>query len=80
VLDIKTAFPSEPIPVSTAGQTGTLKLDGDLAGHQQFSISRGAILDGTIKGSTKMHITTAMFGAKGLDMLTDTESSIVLLP
>jgi hypothetical protein len=80
VLDIKTAFPSEPIPVRTAGQTATLKLDGDLAGHQQFSISRGAILDGTIKGSTKMHIATAMFGAKGLDMLTDTESSISLLP
>jgi hypothetical protein len=80
VLDIKTAFPSMPIPVRTAGQTATLKLDGDLAGHQQFSISRGAILDGTIKGSTKMHISTAMFGAKGLDMVTDTESSIFLLP
>ena len=80
VLDIKTAFPSGPIQVTSGGQSGTLKLAGDLAGHQQFSISRGAILDGTIKGSTKMHISTAMFGSKGLDMLTDTESSIFLLP
>jgi hypothetical protein len=80
VLDIKTAFPSGPIQVSSGGHAGTLKLEGELAGHQQFSISRGAILDGTIKGSTKMHMTNAMLGAKGMDMLTDTESSIFLLP
>jgi len=80
VLDIKTAFPSGPIQLSFRGQAGTLKLAGELAGHQQFSISRGAILDGTIKGSTKMHLASAMFGAKGMDMLTDTESSIFLLP
>jgi len=80
VLDIKTAFPSGPIQVRSGGQAGTLKLEGELAGHQQFSISRGAILDGTIKGSTKMHMTNAMLGAKGMDMLTDTESSIFLLP
>jgi hypothetical protein len=80
VLDIKTAFPSGPIPLTFGGQPGTLKLEGDLAGHQQFSITRGAILDGTIKGSTKMHVTTAMLGSKGMDMSTDTESSIVLLP
>jgi len=80
VLDIKTAFPSGPIQVSSRGQAGTLKLEGELAGHQQFSISQGAILDGTIKGSTKMHMTNAMLGAKGMDMLTDTESSIFLLP
>jgi len=80
VIDIKTAFPSGPIQVRSGGQAGTLKLEGDLAGHQQFSISRGAILDGTIKGSTRMHMTNAMLGAKGMDMLTDTESSIFLLP
>lgn len=80
VLDVKTAFPPGPIQLAFNGQAGTLKLDGDLAGHQQFSISRGALLDGTIKGSTRMHLTTAMFGAKGMDMLTDTESSVVLLP
>ena len=80
VVDIKTAFPSGPIHISSGGQSGTIKLEGDLAGHQQFSISRGAILDGTIKGSTKMHLASALFGAKGMDMVTDTESSIFLLP
>ena len=80
VLDIRTEFPSGPIQVTAGGQSGTLKLEGGLTGHQQFSISRGAILDGTIKGNTKMHMANAMFGAKGMDVLTDTESSIFLLP
>jgi len=80
VLDLKTEFPSGPIQVTAGGQSGTLKLEGGLTGHQQFSISRGAILDGTIKGSTKMHMANAMLGAKGMDVLTDTESSLVLLP
>jgi len=80
VVDIKTAFPPGPIQISARGQSGTIKLEGDLAGHQQFSISRGAILDGTVKGSTKMHLASALFGSKGMDMVTDTESSIFLLP
>lgn len=80
VVDIKTAFPSGPIPISSGGQSGTMTLEGDLAGHQQFSISRGAILDGTVKGSTKMHLASALFGSKGMDAVTDTESSIFLLP
>jgi len=80
VVDIKTAFPTGPIQINSGGQSGTIKLEGDLAGHQQFSISRGAILDGTIKGSTKMHLASALFGSKGMDMVTDTESSIFLLP
>jgi len=80
VVDIKTAFPTGPIPISSGGQSGTIKLEGDLAGHQQFSISRGAILDGTVKGNTKMHLASAIFGSKGMDMATDIETSIFLLP
>ena len=80
VVDIKTAFPTGPIPISSGGQSGTIKLEGDLAGHQQFSISRGAILDGTVKGNTKLHLASAIFGSKGMDMATDIETSIFLLP
>jgi hypothetical protein len=80
VVDIKTAFPTGPIQISSGGQSGTIKLEGDLAGHEQFSISRGAILDGTVKGSTKMHLASALFGAKGMDMASEIETSIFLLP
>jgi hypothetical protein len=80
VLDLKTDFPRGPINVTSAGQTGTLKLDGSLTGHQHFSITRGAILDGMIGGTTKMNMTGGMLGAKGMDMMTQTETSIFLLP
>jgi len=80
VLDLKTEFPKGPINVATGGQTGVLRLDGSLAGHQQFSITRGAILDGLISGSTRMNMTGGVLGAKGMDMTTETETSIFLLP
>jgi hypothetical protein len=80
VLDLKTEFPKGPINVASGGQSGVLKLDGSLAGHQQFSITRGAILDGMIAGSTRMSMTGGMLGAKGMDMTTETETSIFLLP
>ena len=80
VLDLKTEFPKGPISVATGGQTGVLKLDGNLTGHQQFSITRGAILDGMIAGSTKMNMTGGVLGAKGMAMTTETETSIFLLP
>jgi hypothetical protein len=80
VLDLKTEFPKGPINVSFSGQRGTLKMDGSLAGHQQFSITRGAVLDGIIQGTTKINMIAAAFGAQGMDMTTDTETSIFLLP
>ena len=80
VLDITTQFPSGPINLSVAGQQATLKLDGKLVGHQQFSISQGAILDGTIKGIVTMNIAGPLFGSTGMRVATDIESSVFQLP
>ena len=80
VLDLKTEFPKGPVNVTFGGQTGTLKLDGSLAGHQQFSMTRGAILDGMMQGTTKILMIGAALGAKGMDMSTDIETSVFLLP
>jgi hypothetical protein len=54
-------------------------MDGSLSGHQQFSITRGAVLDGMIQGTTKITMSAAALG-RGMDMTTDTETSIFLLP
>ncbi|HEV8380406.1 MAG TPA: hypothetical protein VGQ29_02395, partial [Gemmatimonadales bacterium] len=51
--------------------TGTLRLEGTITGHQQFSISRGAILDGTVTGVTKMNISSASVGSKPMVMTSD---------
>jgi len=80
VLDIKTEFPSQPIHLASAEQSGTLKLEGGTAGHQVFSISRGAIVDGTVKGTMKINFSGSGLGSAGMTMHTETENSIVLLP
>ncbi|HWC74925.1 MAG TPA: hypothetical protein VG454_13400 [Gemmatimonadales bacterium] len=80
IVDIKTQFPPGPIQLDVGGQRGTLKLEGDLKGHQQFSLTRGAILDGTIKGATTMNITAPIFGSQPMRMVSETESSVSLLP
>jgi len=80
VVDISTTFPAGPIQLDIAGQRSTLTLDGVLKGHQQFSLTQGAILDGTIKGATTMNITSPLFGSQPMRMSSETESSISLLP
>src|SRR5206468_4470326 len=80
VVDISTTFPPGPIQLDIAGQRSTLTLDGVLKGHQQFSLTQGAILDGTIKGATTMDITSPLFGSQPMRMSSETESSISLLP
>jgi len=80
VLDIKTEFPSEPIHIASATESGTIKLEGGTAGHQVFSLSRGAVVDGTVKGTMKMNFTGSGLGPAGMTMQTETENSIALLP
>ncbi len=80
VLDIKTEFPTEPIRITTATESGTIKLEGGTAGHQVFSLSRGAVVDGTVKGTIKMSFSGSGLGPAGMTMQTETENSIALLP
>jgi len=80
VLDVATAFPTEPIELNIGGQRATLKLFGTLAGDQHFSLSRGTVLEGTLKGTIKMNVTSAALGQQAMVVSTDTESSLRLLP
>jgi len=80
VVDISTTFPPGPIQLDIAGQRSTLTLEGVLKGQQQFSLTQGAILGGTIKGTTTMNITSPLFGSQPMRMSSETESSISLLP
>lgn len=81
VLDVKTAFPTEPIRLtSAAGESVRLTLGGGMTGHQVFSLSRGTVTDGTMKGSMRMSFGGGTMGTAGMSMQTETENSIVLLP
>ena len=79
VMDIKLEFPPGPITVRFGKEWGTIRLGGDITGHQQFSISRGAMLDGTVKGTTRMRVSSPSLGEHPITMSSETESSIFLL-
>ena len=83
-LSIKTIFPTGPIKLALGGLGGlgpgaTLKLSGALAGDQQFSLTRGAVVNGTVKGAITMDITAAMLGSRAMAMSSETESVIRLV-
>jgi hypothetical protein len=80
VLNMKTEFPSQPIHLASAEESGTLRLEGGTTGHQLFSISRGAVVDGTVKGTMKMNMSASRLGPAGMSMQIENENSIVLLP
>jgi hypothetical protein len=83
-LDIKTTFPTGPIQLTLGGlgglgQRATLKISGALAGGQEFSLTRGAVVNGTLKGAMTMNITGAMLGSRAMAMLSETGSAIRLM-
>lgn len=79
VLDIKTEFPTDPIELDIAGQRATLKLAGSLAGDQRFSLTRGAVLESTLKGKMRMNITAAALGQQEMVVSSDTEHTLRLV-
>lgn len=80
VMDMKMEFPSGPITTRFGREWGTIRILGDLAGHQQFSISRGIMLDGTVKGTTRMRLSAPSLGSQPVVMSSEIETSIFLLP
>jgi hypothetical protein len=79
VLDIKTTFPTDPIQLQIGGQATMLKLSGALAGDQHFSLTRGAVLEATIKGTMKMNVTAAALGPMAMVVSSDTENALRLV-
>lgn len=79
VLGIKTEFPTDPIELNIAGQRATLKLAGSLAGDQQFSLTRGAVLESTLKGKMRMNITAEALGRQDMVVSSDTENTLRLV-
>jgi hypothetical protein len=79
VLDVKTAFPTDPIQLNIGGQRATLKLSGTLAGDQHFSLTRGAVLEGTLKGTMKMNVSAAALGQQAMVVSSDTENALRLV-
>lgn len=78
VLDIKTTFPTGPIELTVAGQRATMTLSGEMTGYQEFSISRGTVVDGSIKGQSMIDISVPTLPMRAMAVTTQTASSIRL--
>jgi len=80
LLGVETTFPGDPIGLTIAGQRATLLLAGSLTGEQVFSLTRGVVVSGTMKGTMKMTISGGPVGAKGMTLSSATETSVRLAP
>lgn len=78
VIDIKTAFPTGPIRLEIAGLQASMRLSGDMGGYQEFSVTRGTVVDALIKGVITIKVTVTALGMQDLAVRSETESSIRL--
>ena len=78
VIDINTAFPTGPIGLEIAGFKASMRLSGDMGGYQEFSITRGTVVDALIKGDITIKVTVTALGMQDMAVRSETESSIRL--
>ncbi len=78
LLDVETTFPTDPIALTVGGQPATVRLSGSLAGDQVFSLSRGVVMSGTIKGTMKMNVSSAALGRQGMVLSSENQTSLKL--
>jgi hypothetical protein len=78
LLGVETTFPSEPIRMTLGGQPATLRLSGALSGDQLFSLTRGAVVRGTMKGKLEVNVTGGLFGRQGMVLSSDNETNMRL--
>ncbi len=79
-LAVETTFPGDPIHLTVVGQPATLRLSGGLSGEQVFSLTRGAVVRGAMKGTMRINLTGGPLGGggKGMVMSAATETSVLL--
>lgn len=78
LLAVETTFPGDPISLRIAGQPATLRLSGGLSGDQTFSLTRGVVVSGTMKGTMKMNVSGGPLGRQGMVLSSVTETSLRL--
>lgn len=67
-LGVETILPDRPLQFDFGGQTVTVALRGGLSGEQAFSLTRGAVVNGTLGGTIHLTITGGLFGSQGMAM------------
>lgn len=67
-LGVETALPDRPLEFNFGGQTVSVRLRGGITGSQVFSLTRGAVVNGTLGGTMHLTVTGGFFGSQGMVM------------
>jgi hypothetical protein len=68
LLGVETALPDRPLQFNFGGQTVTVTLRGGITGEQVFSLTRGAVVSGSLGGTIHLNVTGGFFGTQGMAM------------
>ena len=71
VLGVESRLPETPIPVDFGLGKSSLRLSGTLAGDQEFSVSRGTVVGGTMAGVIRLEMTGGIAGDRTLGLTLD---------
>lgn len=71
VLGVESRFPEAPIPVDLGIGKSSLRLSGTLVGDQEFSVSRGTVVGGTMAGALRLEMTGGIAGDRTLGLTLD---------
>ncbi len=77
-LGIETKLPEEPIALNFQGQRVTMRVTGSMAGEQVFSIGRGAVVQGTMRGTMRFRLSGGLLGSQEMAMSMDQQVTIRL--
>ncbi|MGH7568361.1 MAG: hypothetical protein ACREL9_05210 [Gemmatimonadales bacterium] len=77
-LSIDTKLPEDPIPLIFQGQRITMRVSGSMAGEQVFSVGRGAVVRGTMRGTMRFRLSGGVLGSQEMAMSMDQQVTIRL--
>jgi hypothetical protein len=78
-LMVETQLPERPLRFMFSGQPVTVSLRGGITGEQVFSLTRGAVVSGTLGGTIHLHVAGGFLGADGMAMRMDQRGSVHLV-
>lgn len=60
-LAVETSFPERPLEFNFGGQTVGVTLRGQMTGNQQFSLTRGAVVNGSVGGIVHLAVSGGLY-------------------
>lgn len=78
VLDVKTAYPTTPLHVLIGGFRASMRISGDIGGHQEFSITRGTVVAAEGHSVVTMLVTVPTLSLRDMAVTSTSRTTIRL--